>query len=116
MEKGYWVAIFTVSINTNRLLSNNACSASSNACCTVTFSRGSNTSIWMCKQIVCFTTLAFYGVPILFKGSLRGFVMYKEVKTLLSADVPAITGCLQFYDIRALWKYFQVILEHISNA
>ncbi len=51
-ERGYWVAIFTVSINTNRLLSNNACSTSDNACYTVTLSRSSSTSILICKQIV----------------------------------------------------------------
>jgi hypothetical protein len=56
-EKGYWAAIFTASINTNRLLSNNACSTSNNSCCTVTFSSGSNTSILICKQLVHLTTL-----------------------------------------------------------
>jgi hypothetical protein len=41
MEIGYWAAMFTMSMNTNGLLSNsnNECSASNNACCTVTFSR-----------------------------------------------------------------------------
>ncbi len=34
--------------------------------CTVTFSRGSNTSVLICKQIVCFTTLADYWVLIMF--------------------------------------------------
>ncbi len=52
MEKGYWAAIFSVSINTNRLLSNNASSTSNKACCTVTFSSGSNTSFLIFKQIV----------------------------------------------------------------
>jgi hypothetical protein len=59
-EKSYWVAIIKVSINTNMLLSKNACSTSNNSCCTVTFSKGSNTSILICKQIVCFTTLEDY--------------------------------------------------------
>jgi hypothetical protein len=59
-EKGYRVAIFTVSIKINRLLSNNASKISNNACCIVTFRSGSNTSILICKQLVCFTTLADY--------------------------------------------------------
>jgi hypothetical protein len=60
MNKGYWAAICAVSINTRRLLSNNACSTSNNSCCTVTFSKGSNISILNCKQTVCFATLADY--------------------------------------------------------
>ncbi len=75
MEKGYWVVIFTVSINTNRLLINNAYSTSNNVCCTVTINRGSsNTSILICKQIVCLTTLADYWLPIMckFKGNHMG--------------------------------------------
>jgi hypothetical protein len=39
----------------------------------------------------------------------------KEVKTLLSVDVPAITGHLRFYSIQALQKYLQGILEQIPN-
>ncbi len=61
-----------MSINTNRLLSNNACSISNNAGCTVSFSSGGNTSRLIGKQIVCFTTLADYQVPIKFKvGHIR---------------------------------------------
>ncbi len=59
-ENGYWVAIFKVSINTNRLLSNIACLISNNAGCTVTFSSGGNISSLIGKQIVCFTALADY--------------------------------------------------------
>jgi hypothetical protein len=71
IEKDYRAAIFTVSISTNRLLSNNACSTSTNACCAVTFSKGNNTSILICKQIVCITPLADYRVPIMFNGKHR---------------------------------------------